>query len=286
VKARTPDGGADADGRSPIAVCRRWYGLNAHTGIDPSTVRFVACRHTTTTVNVYVSDNHPNQCGRLGDQPLPTRYPAALSRLRNRGRQLIKIQRRFNCISPRALAAQTRAALTSVGFENWRVVLPPAHLTPQQLNAPAGTNAGPCGSLIAMPAFNSPDSAIEVQANQRKVYISAALPRHTDRFLYRTQGRLYSRTYNHCFTATALRQLVTQAFAGASLQPRFATYAIPAGEGFEPRSQKLYDQGCVRFHAAYASDDDRYVDVWLDARTQPRLPAHQTFPPASAFRPY
>lgn len=285
ISNQTPGAGITANGQSPIAACRRWYGFNAHTGLKAANVDFVACRQTPSTVAVYVSDNRPDQCRRLSEQPLPTSYPAALARLRTLERDLTRLQRRHDCVSPQTLAVQTRTTLTALGFDNWRIVLPPAHPTPQQLNSPAGTGSGRCGSLIEQPTFNSPDSAITVQPNQRWVYISSAPPRHIALRVYEAQGFLYARSYNHCFTAASIRQLVKTTFARSSLSSRFATNATPLGEGFEPHSQKLYEQGCVRFEAAYLADNERYVDISLVARGAPSLPAKQLFPPASEFRP-
>ena len=55
----SPDAGLNADGRTPIAICREAYRLNAHTGRNAADVAFVACQHDATTVAVYVADGRP-----------------------------------------------------------------------------------------------------------------------------------------------------------------------------------------------------------------------------------
>jgi hypothetical protein len=281
---RGADAGPDpATGQSPIAYCRRWYGLNAHTRINAARVKFVACQSSPTNVAVYVADPHPGQCQRLGHSPLPASYPAALERLQTLERDLTELQRRRDCTAPQALATQVRSRLSALGFESWYVVRPPAAATPEQLNSPAGTGGGPCGSLILMPADNSPSSPVAIQPDRRTVDIQRALSRSTDAFVYYAQSSLIQRTYRHCFTPTTARQLVTHAFSPAHLQPRFATTASPLGETYEPASQRLYDHGCVRVNTVYPSDDGSYVDVWLIARFGPRLPPKQPFPAAESF---
>lgn len=274
-------GGDSANWQTPTAICRRSYRLNAHTGIDP--LGFVACRYNPTTVAVYVADGRSSQCGRLGEKALPASFPRDLARLRTLEQDLTQLQGRQDCPSATALAAQVRGTLASLGFDDWRIVLPAKHATPEQLNSPAGTGAGPCGSLIGMPADNSPNSAVSVQPNLRAVYIQAALPRHTNLFVYHAQGRLYARSYNYCFTSETIRQLVDRAFYGSGLRTRFATTASPDGLGFVAASQKLYDRGCVRFNSAYSADNGRYIDIWLVARHAPQLPAKRLFPRPTAF---
>jgi hypothetical protein len=283
LSARTPDAGAQSVGPSPIATCRRWYRLNAHTGIDASTLGFVACRHNATTVDVYVADNRPRQCQRLGERPLPATYPAALARLRALEARLDVIQRRRACKSPRALAQEVRDALTSLGLNDWRIALPPSHPSPRLLNSPAGTG-GTCATLIYSPAANAPGFPAQLQPNRRTVSISTGPPRHLSTLVYHASATLYQQTYQHCFTAASVRALVRRAFADSRLVPRFTTNAAPVGQSYLPSSQRLYDKGCVRFRSAYVVNGDRFVDVWLNARGAPRLPTHQQFPPASAFR--
>ena len=279
------DQAGPATGQSPIAYCRRAYGLNAHTGIKAARVQFVACQSGPTNVAVYVADGRPGQCPRLGHRPLPPSYRVALAQLQTLERDLTELQQRQNCISVRALATQVNSRLLGLSFAGWHVVVPQAHLTPEQLNSPAGTGTGPCGSLIGMPADNSPTSLVATQPSRHAVYIQGALPRHTEIFIYHTQSSLIQRTYSHCFTSTTVRQLTTRAFARAKLQTRFATTATFLGEGFEPASQKLYDRGCVRVNSVYPSNNGRYVDVWLISHSAPTPPRKQLFPPAEAFQP-
>jgi hypothetical protein len=280
-----PDQAGPATGQSPIAYCRRAYSLSAHTGIKAARVQFVACQSGPTNVAVYVADGHSNQCQRLGHHPLPASYRGALTQLQTLERDLTELQQRQTCTSVHALATQVNRQLSGLGFDDWHVIVPKTHLTPKQLNSPGGTGTGPCGSLIAMPADNSPKSSIAIQPNRRVVSIQGALPRRTDIFVYHTQSTLIQRTYNHCFTTTTVRELAMRAFARADLQTRFATTATPLGEGFEPASQKLYDRGCVRVNSVYPSNNGRYVDVWLISHAAPAPPEKQLFPPAEAFQP-
>lgn len=281
--ARLPDAsGSPSVGHTPIAVCRRWYRLNAHTGLNASTLGFVACRHTETAVSVFVADGRPRQCQRLGDRPLPPAYPAAVARLHSLQTQLMTIQRHRSCDSPRTLARQVRGVLTRLGLDDWRIQLPPSHPTPRSLNSPAGTG-GTCGSLIGDPAANAPDFPVELSPNRDTVSITVGPPRDTATRVYRQSLSLYQHSYQHCFTAAALRTLTRRAFT--PLKARFTTNAAPSGEGYLPASRRLYDRGCVRFEFAYVANNNRFVDVWFYARGAPRLPAHRPFPAASAFRP-
>jgi hypothetical protein len=279
------DQAGPATGQSPIAYCRRAYSLNAHTGIKAARVQFVACQSSPTNVAVYVADGRSGQCQRLGHRPLPASYRAALTQVQTLERDLTELQQRQSCTSVHALATQVNSQLLALGFVGWHVVVPQTHLTPEQLNSPEGTGTGPCGSLIAMPADNSPKSSVPIQPHRHVVYIQGALPRRTDIFVYQTQSSLIQRTYNHCFTPTTVRQLTTRAFARADLRTRYATTATPLGEGFEPASQKLYDRGCVRVNSVYPSNNGRYIDVWLLSHSAPTPPRKQLFPLAEAFQP-
>jgi hypothetical protein len=44
-------------------------------------------------------------------------------------------------------------------------------------------------------------------------------------------------------------------------------------------------QGCVRFNSAIPGNNNRFVDVLLNAHNAAPLPAGQFYPPASAFHP-
>lgn len=123
-----PDEGPNpATGQSPIAYCRRWYGLNAHTGLNAAHVKFLACQSSLTNVAVYVANGQPNQCRRLGHGPLPPGYTAAQHQLASLGQRLVTLQHRHDCVTPAALAAEVRPALARLGFASWRITLPSAH---------------------------------------------------------------------------------------------------------------------------------------------------------------
>ena len=273
------DAGPDpATGQSPIAFCRRWYGFNAHTGINAARVKFVACQSSPTNVAVYVSDGLPGQCERLGHGPLPAGYTAALHKLASLGRALVAIQHQHNCVTPAALAAEVRPALARLGFGGWRITLPAAHPDPRYA-PPAGTG-GVCGEIVS----NPPASAPQFNAPRRLVYISTGPPASIARFINRTSLRLYQRSYLHCFTASSIRALVRQAFATTQMRPRFAT-TTSNGAQYEPRSQRLYNAGCVRFDDAIPANNNRYVDIVLVARTGTPLATDELYPKPDQFQP-
>jgi hypothetical protein len=233
---------------------------------------------------VYVADGRSEQCQRLGERPLPATYAAAVARLRTLETRLDAIQQHHACKSPRVIAAEVRGALTDLGFDAWRIRLAWSHPTPQMLNSPAGTG-GTCGSLIFFPSGNSPSARVQLFPNSQLVELTVGPPQKIATFVYHASLALEQQSYSHCYTATSIRALVSKAFAPASLEPRFATNAVPRGGGFLPASEKLFKEGCVRFETAYVGDNNRFVDVSLEQRAAPSLQAGELFPPASAFRP-
>ena len=273
------DAGPDpATGQSPIAYCRRWYGFNAHTGINAARVKFVACQSSPTNVAVYVSDGRPGQCERLGHSPLPAGYTGALHKLASLGRVLVAIQHQHNCLTPAALAAEVRPALARLGFGGWRIALPGAHPDPRY--APPTGTGGLCGEIVSNPPARAP----QFYAPQRVVYISTGPSASIARLINQTSPRLYQRSYLHCFTASSIRVLVRQAFATTQMRPRFAT-TTSNGAQYEPRSQRLYNAGCVRFDDAIPANDNRYVDIVLVARTGTPLATHELYPKPDQFQP-
>lgn len=273
------DAGPDpATGQSPIAFCRRWYGFNAHTGIDAARVKFVACQSSPTNVAVYVSDGHSGQCEHLGHGPLPAGYAATRHKLASLGRALAAIQHQHNCVTPAALAAEVRAALARLGFAGWRITLPAAHPDPRY--APPTGTGGICGEIVSDP----PASAPQFSAPGRLVYISTGPPASVARFINRASLRLYQRSYLRCFAASSIRALVRQAFATTQMRPRFAT-TTSNGAQYEPRSQRLYNAGCVRFDDAIPANNSHYVDIVLVARTGRPLAKDRLYPRPDQFQP-
>ena len=273
------DAGPDpATGQSPIAFCRRWYGFNAHTGINAARVKFVACQSSPTNVAVYVSDGRSGQCERLGHGPLPAGYTAARHKLASLGRAFVAIQHLHNCVTPAALAAEVRPALARLGFAGWRIALPAAQQDPRHA-PPAGTG-GVCGEIVS----NPPASAPQLDANRRVVYISPGPPASIARFINRTSLRLYQQSYLHCFTANSIRVLVRQGFATTQMRPRFAT-TTSNGAQYQPRSQRLYNAGCVRLIDAIPANNNRYVDVVLVARSGTPLAKDWLYPKPDQFEP-
>jgi hypothetical protein len=272
----TPDvGGAGADGRSPIAICRQWYRLNAHTGRNAADVPFVACQQNATTVVVYVADGRAGQCQRLGHRPLPRTYAAALARLHSLMQALAVDQSRQDCVSVSVLAGQVRATLARLGFVGWRLNPRRANVNPR-FDPPQGTG-GTCGHVIGNPAV--------LDAPHRIVFITRGPPTSIARLVDRVSRVLYSSTYQQCFTPISVRVLVRHAFAATALRPRFATVAPPAGVQFGPDSQRLFDSGCVGFGFAVPADNQRAADVLLYARGAERLSHGKLYPPANDFRP-
>jgi hypothetical protein len=146
---------------------------------------------------------------------------------------------------------------------------------------PAGTG-GTCGTLgIGSP----PDNVIGIDTKHRTVTVSVAPPRSIGLKLNHIYYELYTTTYQHCFTATSVRTLVRRWFATTPLRPRFATVARQPGTSYERGSERLYQQGCVRFHDAIPGNTNSFIDVLLNARNAPQLAAGEFYPPASAFHP-
>jgi hypothetical protein len=281
ISPNTPNvGDVAANGQSPIALCRQAYAENAHTGLKAANVPFVACRQNATVVAVFVATGRSDQCQSLGDTPLPPAYPAAAARIRALERALTADQNQHYCATATVLGRQVRSTLANMGFVGWRTHLPARRFQPR-LDPPEGTG-GTCGQVLSGP----PASSVQIDAPHKSVYISTGPPRPVGLLVNHLSYELNTHTYQQCFTATSVRALVRREFAATPLRPRFATtQPYPAGVRFEPRSQRLYDQGCVRTEFEIPSNNERYVDVWLWARDAPPLPAHYLYPPAGAFRP-
>jgi hypothetical protein len=221
----TPDYRGAAVGESPYTYCASIDRLNAHTGVPARSVRFIGCEAGATSVDVYVADGSPDQCQRLGERPLPASYPAPVARLRALTLRLDSIQAHRACQSPQRLASGVRSALTQLEFDDWRIVLPPAHPSPKMLNSPAGTG-GICGSLISVPAANAPDREVQLLPNSEAVTVTLGPPRAISSFAFRTTERLYQQTYGRCYTALTARALIRRAFAPESFEACFATYSL------------------------------------------------------------
>jgi hypothetical protein len=285
-----PDRGTGiVSGDSPIAICRQAFQSDMHFGNVPPGTKpgphvFVACRATSTTVNVYFSDGRPAQCERLKQSPLPLTYAAATRQLKALSARLATIQQHRGCESPRAMAQQVQQALTAVGLDGWRISVPPAQTPARWDVGPAGTG-GTCGSLAQASWVNTPKASAPLFSNDRVISISLGPPESTATRMYHAIGRLYQETYEHCYTPASVRPLVRRAFAPLGMQVRFATAANQKGTQYERASQRLYERGCVRFNTAYPGNNNHYADVLLIAKNAPQLPARQFYPPASAFTP-
>ena len=283
-------GGFRPNGALPISVCQRLYRLNRYrlnnrpTGRLVANLPLVACQQNATTASVYVATGQPDQCRHLGETPLPASYSAAAARLRVLQRTLVAVQAKHDCVSPGTLAQQARSVLQSQGFQAWHVITPP----PNPGNGwqfgyplPAGTG-GTCGTLGT---GNPPTYGVDIDTQRQKVTVSVGPPRSIGLKLDHIDYELYTTTYQRCFSATSVRALVRHWFASTPLRPHFATANTSQGGTYEPRSQRLYNQGCVRFETTIPGNNNRFVDVLLNARNAVRLPARHFFPPASAFHP-
>jgi hypothetical protein len=289
LSAKTPGVRGTPDGRPPLSVCRLWYRAERYrlggsrTGPKVASLPLVACRENATTVAVYVASGQSDQCRQLGERPLPATYAGAVARLRDLQHALLALQNERDCTPVTTLATQTRAILASQGFTGWRVITPPPDPGKHWLFGyalPAGTG-GSCGKLLVS---SPPAEVLDIDTQRQIVTVSIGPPRSISLELNHISAELYGTTYDRCFTATSARALVRQSFASTSLQPRFATANTSQGATYQPRSQRLYDRGCVRFQSAIPGNNNRFVDVLLNARNAPRLTAGQFYPPASAFR--
>jgi len=284
---RTFGAAGTANGEPPSSYCRRWYRLNKYrlngsrTGPLVAALPLVACKENATTVSVYVATGQPDQCRQLHERPLPTTYASAAARLRALQSALRALQAERDCVSPAVLGRQARAVLAQQGFQGWRVITPPPDPGRHWLYGyalPADTG-GTCGKLLT----NPPANAVNINTHRQTVTVTVGPSNTLSRELNHIEYELYTTTYQHCFTARSARTLVRRWFAHTPLRPRFATVA--AQGGFLPASQRLYDKGCVRFNTAIPGNNNRFVDVLLNARHAPKLPADTFYPPAGAFHP-
>lgn len=285
-------GGAQASGQPPISFCRMWYRLNHYrlngstTGPAVAGLALIACQENATTVGVYVANGRRDQCQSLGEKALPTTYAAATARLRDLQHALLAVQAQSNCASVASLAQRTRAVLLDEGFTRWRVITPPPDPGKHWLFGyalPAGTG-GTCGTLITA---NSPyGNPMELNTQPLTVTVSVGPPRTIGLTVNRVMDRLVARTSTRCYTATSIRPLARRLLAGTTLHPRFATVAREHGLTYAPASvERLYERGCVHPALAVPGNNNQFVDILLNARNAPRLPAGDVYPPASAFHP-
>ena len=285
--------GAKPDGQPPISLCRMWYRLNhyrlngSRTGAEVAALPLIACRENSTTVGVYVATGHPNQCQSLGEKPLPMAYASAATHLRDLQRALLALQRKRECAPPALIAAGARAILSSQGFSGWRVITPPAHDPEKRwifgYPLPAGTG-GTCGTLLT--GSYPPSNIVDIDAQRQTITVSLGPPRSVAYTVNRVMGRLVEATSRRCYTRTTIRPIARRLFAHTALVPRFATIAGPRGVMYAPPlAERLWEHGCVRGFLAIPGNDNRFVDILLNARTAPRLGTGQVYPPATWFRP-
>ena len=291
IRSKSFASSSTPDGQLPITVCRRWYQINRYrfdnrpTGRLVADLPVVACQQNATTAAVYIATGQPDQCQRLGEKPLPTTYAASAKRLRVLQHTLLAVQAQHDCVSPNTLASEVKSVLQSQGFQRWRVITPPPHAATGWrfgYALPAGTG-GTCGTVGIgnPPSLNS----VNINTQRQSVTVSLAPPQSIGRELEHIDYELYTTTYQRCFTATSVRALVQRWFASTPLRPRFATANTSNGALYEPRSQRLYNHGCVRFETSIPGNNNRFIDVLLNARDAPKLQARQVFPPANSFHP-
>jgi hypothetical protein len=286
-------GDPNPNGQPPISLCRRFYRLNRYhlngstTGPLVADLPLIACQEHPATVGVYVATGQPDQCRQLREKPLPATYAAAAARLRELQRALVALQGGRDCISPSALAQQARAILTRQGFASWRVITPPPN--PGKHSAfgyplPTGTG-GTCGDLLIPENPPAPTAPVDIDTHRQTVTVSVTPPRSIGLELNHIYYELDASTYRHCFTAQSARNLVRRAFSSTPLRPRFATVARQPGTHYAPASERLYNDGCVRFETGITGNNNRFIDILFEARGAPALPAGELFPTASSFHP-
>jgi RNA polymerase sigma factor (sigma-70 family) len=286
-------GDAKPNGQPPISFCRMWYRINRYrlngsqTGPKVANLPLIACQENPTTVGVYVATGRPDQCQTLGEQPLPTTYASAAARLRDLQQTLLAAQNERDCPSVTSIAANTRAILARNGFTHWRVITPPS---PDPYNRwifgyplPAGTG-GTCGTLLT--GSYPPSNIINIDTQRQTITVSVGPPRAIALAVNRIMGQLVANTSQRCYTLRTFRTLAQHAFAKTPLAPRFAVVARQQGETYEPpRAERLYDQGCVRPFLGTPGNNNRFIDILLNARNAPRLPTGDVYPPAESFHP-
>lgn len=267
----------------PISLCRAGYIANddhvnwpSKTGAKIAELPLVACQQNSTTVSVYIATGQPDECQRIGEKPLPATYSQAELALRHLQHALLTLQDEHDCSTPTALAAAARGVLAREGFTGWRVIMGPHD---------PGTSGWLYGYPIPAGTGGSCGKWMDLNTAQQTVTVSVGPAQSITVELNHISYELYTITYRHCFTATSVRALVRRWFANTPLRPRFATANTSDGGHYETQSQRLYDQGCVRFDSAIPGSNERFVDVLLNARDAARLPARQFYPPARAFKP-
>lgn len=285
-------GDGKANGQPAISYCRMWYRINRYR-LDGSTngpkvadLPLIACQQNPTTVSVYVATGRSDQCHILGEKPLPKTYGSAARRLRDLQQALLAIQAERNCASVMSIAGEARAVLVDRGFTHWRVITPPPDPGKHWLfgySLPAGTG-GTCGLLLT--DSYGPSTIADVDPQRQTVTVSVGPPRTIARTVNRVIGQLLAQASQRCYTTTSIRPLARHLLANTTLQPRFATVAGPQGVSFvAPLAERLYEQGCVRPFLASPGNNNRFIDILLNARGAPRLPAGDVYPPARDFRP-
>ncbi len=265
-----------SNGENATDICRQYVG-NAHTGIPANKIRFVACEANRTTVDVYFASGAANQCAAVGDKPLPATYASALDRITTLEADLRKIQAAQPCTAPGTLIQKAKQTLDALKLSGW-VVKGPERFP----DFPAGTG-GTCGTYDA--GYATAQDTVNLISAHKELFVSYAPPRPIATKLNHVEYEIDLRTYTRCYTPASVRTLVTGWFATIKLQPRFATIGVPKGEGFEPASERLYQQGCVRFDDAFPLNDNQHVDVVLEAKTAPPPRSATSFPPAGAYKP-
>jgi hypothetical protein len=273
-------------------LLRFWYRVNRYrlnaspTGPKVANLPLIACQENPTTVGVYVATGQSDQCQSLGEKPLPTTYASAAARLRDLQQTLLALQNERDCTSVTSIASSTRAILASHGFTHWRVITPP---TPDPNNRwtfgyalPAGTG-GTCGSLLT--GCYPPSKTILIDTQRQTITVSIGPPRTIALTVNRIMGQLVADASQRCYTLSSIRPLAQRLLVNTSMRPRFATVARQQGEAYPPLAERLYDQGCVHPFLGTPGNDNRFIEILLNARNAPAQPTGDPYPPASAFHP-
>jgi hypothetical protein len=259
-------------GLSPIAACQREYRRSGPAALTRPGVRFVACKQDANDVDVFVATGQPGQCQRLGYSPLPRTYAAA-GQIHALERALGALQRGHDCLPPSVLVREVRNTLARLGFVGWR----PAPIL-------ISSSGGRCGQFPGTDTQPS-DPYLALQSSNRTVLIGRGPSLSIGRLIDRVEPKLISRSGAECLTAQTARAITRAAFASSPLRPRFATSAALKGQGFDGMRQQRYDYGCTVIVTTWPITNDRYVDVWLNARGARPLRFGQAGPPANTYKP-
>jgi len=269
-----------------VAACRQAYRASGPAALAKPNVKLIACAQNTghsgmvDGVYVYVATGKPRQCESLGMYPLPAGYTAAQARVHALVRALGAVYHRHDCVSPAALAREVQGVLDQLGFSGWH--------TRQMLDFSPSTSDGPCGTF---PGAGTPhgdvasDPAAAVDGGAHVVIIQNGRPQAMSPVIETEGPRLLTESGRRCYSAAAVRKLALTSLAHAHVPILFATSAELKGQQFDPARQTQYNSGCVVIVTVNTAADGHTIDVWLNSRSTPTLPAGEGQPSPRDYAP-